>query len=63
MFGEYAKEWNQYILDLKHSALKFNHQEDELKWSENTSVGVYTTKLGYETRMEEEKEGEKKHWW
>jgi hypothetical protein len=39
---------------LKHDAIKLSDQEDEFKWSKNKGSGVYTTKLGYATRMKEE---------
>jgi hypothetical protein len=40
-----------------------NDQEDKFKWSKNKGSWIYTTKLGYAAKMEENDEGEKKWWW
>jgi len=32
-------------------------------WSKNKSLGNYTARLGYEVKMEEEKEGQQRWWW
>jgi len=45
---------------LKHSAIQLKDVDYEIIWSRNKSLGRYTTRLGYEVRMEEEYVGEKK---
>jgi hypothetical protein len=56
------EEWNHFILSLKHSAIRIKDKEDEVIWARNKATGSYTVKLGYETRMEEEIEGENIRW-
>jgi hypothetical protein len=37
--------------------------EDEITWLKNKAFGNYTSKLGYEVRMEDVDVGENKWWW
>jgi hypothetical protein len=46
------------MLQLKESAKKLIDVDDELKWSKNKGTSVYTTKLEYATKTEEEEVGE-----
>jgi hypothetical protein len=56
-------EWHQFMLSVKHGAIRIKDKEDKLIWSKNNKSENYAAKLGYEARMEEEVEGNNKWWW
>ena len=46
-------EWNRYIADLSHSAIRILNFVDKLCWL-NTQTGSYSPKLGYKWLMTQE---------
>lgn len=51
--GDQALEWTHFITQLKHSAIRFIDQEDELTWTRSPTTSILTTKVGYKAKMEE----------
>lgn len=51
--GDQALEWTHFITQLKHSAIRFIDQEDELTWTRCPTTSILTTKVGYKAKMEE----------
>lgn len=58
-----ADEWNKYTQDLKHGAIMLNQEKDELTWSRNKDMGVYTAKLEYAAKKDDEEVRDNKWWW
>jgi hypothetical protein len=70
--GDFLYKWlsrrlietlNQFMHSLKHNAIKIKDEEDKLIWCKNKVFRNYTTKLGYEAKVEEEAKNERKCWW
>jgi hypothetical protein len=61
--GEEVEQWEGYLTNLRTSHAWKKHEEDELVWSRNDLVGVYTSKLGYKVLSEGEFVEDLVWWW
>jgi hypothetical protein len=53
--GHEGKLWEAYTTKLKVSHLGIEEVEDELVWSKNSTLGIYTPKLGYRAMYESDR--------
>jgi hypothetical protein len=61
--GPWAVEWTNYVSLLKHNSAELQDQEEAIKWFRNKPIGILTTKLGYEAKIEEALSRERVWWW
>lgn len=47
--SQYVTEWDNYTKSLRRSGIYLDAREDHLLWSWNTSNGVLSSKLAYES--------------
>lgn len=46
--GDWARQWNTFLSELKKAHIRLNDNPDEIIWELNKHGAFYTTKLGHQ---------------